>query len=79
MEAKWCHKGHTPELDEYLENGRMSISSNVMVTYAYCMAQELTKHDLQSFSDYPAIMVPKSILARLYDDLATSKVINIMN
>ncbi|XP_074560496.1 monoterpene synthase 8, chloroplastic-like [Curcuma longa] len=73
VEAKWYHKGHTPKLDEYLENGRMSISSNVMVTYAYCMAPELTKHDLERFSDYPAIMLPKSRLARLYDDLATSK------
>ncbi|XP_042471971.1 terpene synthase 10-like isoform X1 [Zingiber officinale] len=73
VEAKWYHKGHTPKFDEYLENGRMSISSNVMVTYGYCMAQELTKHDLERFSDYPAIMLPKSRLARLYDDLATSK------
>ncbi|KAG6515948.1 hypothetical protein ZIOFF_026394 [Zingiber officinale] len=39
---------------------------------AYCMAEELTQRELRGFSYYPAIAKPSCMLARLYDDIATS-------
>nr|QOC69155.1 linalool synthase [Wurfbainia villosa]QOC69160.1 linalool synthase [Wurfbainia villosa] len=72
VEAKWYHRGYTPTINEYLENTWISISGPAIFTNAYCMANNLTKQDLDRFSQYPAIAKPSSTLGRLYNDLATS-------
>nr|WHE05705.1 terpenoid synthase [Curcuma wenyujin] len=72
VEAKWFHGGYTPTLNEYLDNTWISISGPAIFTNAYCMANNLTKHALERFSEYPAIAKPSSMLGRLYNDLATS-------
>ncbi|KAG6482800.1 hypothetical protein ZIOFF_059439 [Zingiber officinale] len=41
-EAKWFHHGQTPKLQEYLENGWVSISNPIMLFNAYCMGKDLT-------------------------------------
>lgn len=71
-EAKWYHQGCTPTLAEYLENAYVSISGPLVLTNAYCMANHLSQQDLESFSGHLAIAKPPSMLARLYNDLATS-------
>ncbi|KAG6528910.1 terpene synthase 10-like [Zingiber officinale] len=73
VEAKWYHRGYTPTINEYLDNTWISISGPAIFTNAYCMANDLTKQDLERFSEYPAIAKPSSMLGRLYNDLATSK------
>nr|QOC69157.1 linalool synthase [Wurfbainia longiligularis] len=72
VEAKWYHRCYTPTINEYLENTWISISGPAIFTNAYCMANNLTKQDLDRFSQYPAIAKPSSTLGRLYNDLATS-------
>ncbi|XP_074565101.1 monoterpene synthase 8, chloroplastic-like [Curcuma longa] len=72
VEAKWYHRGYKPTLNEYLDNTWISISGPAIFTNAYCMAGDLTKQDLERFSQYPAIAKPSSMLGRLYNDLATS-------
>ncbi|XP_042458298.1 terpene synthase 10-like isoform X2 [Zingiber officinale] len=72
VEAKWYHRGYTPTVNEYLDNTWISISGPAIFTNAYCMADDLTKQDLERFSEYLAIAKPSSMLGRLYNDLATS-------
>nr|U5PZT6.1 RecName: Full=Monoterpene synthase 8, chloroplastic; Short=HcTPS8; AltName: Full=Alpha-bergamotene synthase; AltName: Full=Alpha-curcumene synthase; AltName: Full=Beta-bisabolene synthase; AltName: Full=Beta-farnesene synthase; AltName: Full=Beta-sesquiphellandrene synthase; AltName: Full=Cis-alpha-bisabolene synthase; AltName: Full=Linalool synthase; Flags: Precursor [Hedychium coronarium]AGY49283.1 chloroplast terpene synthase [Hedychium coronarium] len=72
VEAKWYHRGYKPTINEYLDNTWISISGPAIFTNAYCMANNLTKQDLERFSEYPAIAKHSSMLGRLYNDLATS-------
>nr|CAD1822472.1 unnamed protein product [Ananas comosus var. bracteatus] len=74
VEAKWYNKNYIPTLEEYLQNGWLSISGHVILSYAYCLVPDLTQHDLDLFQNYPEIMQWSSMLLRLYNDLGTSKV-----
>ncbi|XP_072974474.1 terpene synthase 10-like [Typha angustifolia] len=71
VEAKWYYQGYTPTLEEYLENGWVSISGHVVLSHFYCFNQHVTKEDLESFDYYPDIMRCSSTIARLIDDLGT--------
>ncbi|KAG6525442.1 hypothetical protein ZIOFF_015398 [Zingiber officinale] len=62
VEAKWYHRGYTPTINEYLDNTWISISGPAIFTNAYCMADDLTKQDLERFSEYLAIAKPSSML-----------------
>ncbi|XP_020100943.1 terpene synthase 10-like [Ananas comosus] len=73
VEAKWYNKNYIPTLEEYLQNGWLSISGHVILSYAYCLVPDLTQHDLDLFQNYPEIMQWSSMLLRLYNDLGTSK------
>ncbi|XP_042450148.1 terpene synthase 10-like [Zingiber officinale] len=71
-EAKWFHHVQTPKLQEYLENGWVSISNPIMLFNAYCMGKDLTGEALKKFPSYYHITRSCSTLARLYDDMGTS-------
>ncbi|KAG6511234.1 terpene synthase 10-like [Zingiber officinale] len=71
-EAKWFHHGQTPELQEYLENGWMSISNQLLLFTAYCVGKDLNGEALKNFSSFYAITRSSGILFRLYDDMGTS-------
>nr|UXP86185.1 putative monoterpene synthase [Meistera aculeata] len=71
-EAKWFHHGHTPTLEEYLENGWVSISTPILLFHAYCADKGLTEEALKSFPTYYPITRSSGTLFRLYDDMGTS-------
>ncbi|OAY79143.1 Terpene synthase 10 [Ananas comosus] len=73
VEAKWYNKNYIPTLEEYLQNGWLSISGQVVLFYAYCLAPDLTQQDLDLFHNYSEIIRWSSITCRLYNDLGTSK------
>ncbi|KAG6528909.1 terpene synthase 10-like [Zingiber officinale] len=70
LEAKWLHgKCTSPTVEEYLENGWMSISGHIFLTHAYCMSPYLTKSDLENFRTYPQFLQWSCMNFRLYNDL----------
>nr|CAD1822486.1 unnamed protein product [Ananas comosus var. bracteatus] len=73
VEAKWYDKSYIPTLEEYLQNGWLSISGHVVLSYTYCLAPNLTQQDLDLFQDYPESLRWSSMISRLCNDLATSK------
>ncbi|KAK8969311.1 hypothetical protein KSP40_PGU008472 [Platanthera guangdongensis] len=46
IEARWYHTGYTPTLNEYLENAWVSVSSNVLLAFAYSVSGDLTVDSL---------------------------------
>ncbi|OAY75917.1 Terpene synthase 10 [Ananas comosus] len=73
VEAKWYDKSYIPTLEEYLQNGWLSMSGHVVLSYTYCLAPNLTQQDLDLFQDYPESVRWSSMIARLCNDLGTSK------
>nr|AWW87313.1 bornyl diphosphate synthase [Wurfbainia villosa] len=71
-EAKWFHHGQIPTLEEYLENGYVSVTTPMVLLHALCAGQDLTGEALKSFSSYYAITRSTGMLFRLYDDMGTS-------
>ncbi|XP_042388802.1 terpene synthase 10-like [Zingiber officinale] len=71
-EAKWFHHGQTPNLQEYLKNGWVSISNPILLFNAYCAGRDLTGEALKSYPSYYAITRSSGTLFRLYDDMGTS-------
>ncbi|KAJ4762472.1 Terpene synthase [Rhynchospora pubera] len=73
VEARWYHNGYVPTLEEYLDNGWVTIGANVFLSDAYCINDDVTATNLEQFSTgYPDIVRYSCTLARLYNDLATS-------
>ncbi|GLT83141.1 hypothetical protein SLE2022_014500 [Rubroshorea leprosula] len=76
VEAKWYREGHTPCLQEYLDNGWISSAGTVLCVYSYCSLmhdvpdQEMTTF-LEKNQDH---MKNVSMIIRLCNDLATSVV-----
>ncbi|XP_078157510.1 monoterpene synthase 7, chloroplastic-like isoform X2 [Carex rostrata] len=73
VEARWYHTKYQPTLEEYLENGCVSITLNLVFTIAYCINDEVTANDLeQLLQGYPNITRHAGIASRLLDDFGTS-------
>ncbi|KAJ1704065.1 hypothetical protein LUZ63_003844 [Rhynchospora breviuscula] len=73
VEARWYHNGYVPTFEEYLENAWVSITGNLVLTYACCMNNNVTGKDLGRFSSgYPDIVRYASMNFRFYNDFGTS-------
>nr|AVI04914.1 terpene synthase [Tripterygium wilfordii] len=72
LEAKWFYSGYKPTLEEYLENGWVSITAPVILIHAYLVSTPLSKEALESLPEYPDIIRHPSMIVRLADDLGTS-------
>ncbi|KAF8409091.1 hypothetical protein HHK36_005164 [Tetracentron sinense] len=73
LEAKWYHSGYTPTLEEYLNNGWISVAIPTMLVHTYFfMAKPITKEALECIESYPNIIRSASMIIRFYDDLGTS-------
>ncbi|WJX69365.1 hypothetical protein P8452_53622 [Trifolium repens] len=74
IEAKWYHSGYTPTLEEYLENGCVSISAHVILTHAYFLnPQSFKMEDLTHFEENPYMIRFSAMILRLSNDLGTYK------
>ncbi|KAL5999789.1 hypothetical protein ACLOJK_038075 [Asimina triloba] len=74
VEARWFHKQHTPTLKEYLDNGWVSTSCPLIVSFLYTlMLQKMTEEDVDDINKYEKLISLMSLIFRLCDDLATSK------
>ncbi|KAL4591946.1 hypothetical protein LXL04_004922 [Taraxacum kok-saghyz] len=73
VEARWYQNGHTPTLDEYLENAWVSISGPVILMHVnFLTSIGSTKEILQCMDRVDNIVRCSSIILRLADDLGTS-------
>ncbi|KAF8409457.1 hypothetical protein HHK36_005533 [Tetracentron sinense] len=73
LEAKWYHSGYTPTLEEYLNNGWISVAIPTMLVHAYFfVTKPITKEALECMESYPNIIRSASMIIRFYDDLGTS-------
>ena len=76
LEAQWYHAGHTPTLEEYLDNACVSISIPVILTHVkFLTSNSLTEEILQYKERADNIVRYSSLIFRLADDLGTSSVV----
>lgn len=75
VEAKWCNKGYTPSVKEYLENGWVSSSGCVFLVHAFFATKQNINTDvLKALDDNHNLLYCASMICRLSNDLATSSV-----
>ncbi|PON94473.1 Squalene/phytoene synthase [Trema orientale] len=73
VEAKWYYGGYTPTLQEYMDNGWISITAPLNLVHLYClMTNPITEEAMECLVEYPSIIRQSGILVRLVDDLGTS-------
>ncbi|XP_071722488.1 terpene synthase 10-like [Rutidosis leptorrhynchoides] len=73
VEARWYYGKHTPPLQEYMDNGWVSIAVPVVLVHAYFwVSDEVTLEALQCLNQYPQIIQWSSMIMRLANDLGTS-------
>lgn len=75
MEARWYHSGYKPTLEEYLENGKVSIALPSVTIQSYIFsANPIRKEALKFLEDMPDILNLSGRLCRIVDDYGTSSV-----
>ncbi|OVA16105.1 Terpene synthase [Macleaya cordata] len=75
VEAKWYYSGYKPTLEEFLNNGWISITGSVLPTHTYVLLGYETIDDeaLECLKNYSSDLVRWSfMILRLLNDLATS-------
>lgn len=76
MEARWYHSGHTPRLEEYLDNACVSIAAPVILMHLKFLTSVSSKEEiLKGMESAENIVRYTSLILRLADDLGTSSVI----
>ena len=75
VEARWYHAGYKPTLEEYLENGKVSIAMPIVMILSYiCSANPIKKEELEFLEDMPDMLNLSGKLCRIIDDYGTSSV-----
>ncbi|TYJ39002.1 hypothetical protein E1A91_A04G034800v1 [Gossypium mustelinum] len=73
LEAKWYYTGYTPTLQEYMDNGWISVTGPAMLGHSYLATDHITEEGLHNIQEYyPDIIYQANIIVRLVNDLATS-------
>ncbi|KAF8008107.1 hypothetical protein BT93_K1939 [Corymbia citriodora subsp. variegata] len=73
QEAKWSYSKIVPGVEEYLNNGWVSSSGQVILTHAYFLSSpSLRKEELESLEHYHDLLRLPALIFRLTNDLATS-------
>ncbi|PIN22183.1 Alpha-farnesene synthase [Handroanthus impetiginosus] len=73
VEAKWYHSGHTPFLQEYLDNGWISSSGPVLSLHVLFGVGEDITQTISVFNNSTEIIRQSSLIIRLCNDLGTSQ------
>ncbi|XP_039118371.1 alpha-terpineol synthase, chloroplastic-like [Dioscorea cayenensis subsp. rotundata] len=73
-EAEWHYSGYKPRLEEYLNNGWISVSGHVILVHVFLLSDRRgkTKEGLQHLMNYPNLIKSSSMIFRLGNDIATS-------
>ncbi|XP_049397259.1 (-)-camphene/tricyclene synthase, chloroplastic-like [Solanum stenotomum] len=72
-EARWYHSGYKPNLEEYMENGWISIAAPMVLVHALLLVTNpITKEALDSLTNYSDIIRWSATIIHLTDDLGTS-------
>ncbi|KAF3784538.1 Terpene synthase 10 [Nymphaea thermarum] len=74
VEAKWFYNGHTPTVEEYLDNARVSAGVALYLVHTYFLLQHDMEEDAaMSLDHYSNLVKMSSLVVRLHNDLGTSK------
>ncbi|XP_052177104.1 probable terpene synthase 9 [Diospyros lotus] len=74
VEAQWFYNGYTPTLKEYLESGWNSVGGKAAIAHAYLLlGSAITRPSVDSFKACSDVVYWSSLIARLSNDLGTSK------
>ncbi|XP_031501402.1 terpene synthase 10-like [Nymphaea colorata] len=74
VEAKWFYNGHTPTVEEYLDNAWVSIGVSLDLVHNYFFLQHDMEEDAaMSLDHYYNLIKMSSLVVRLHNDLGTSK------
>ncbi|KAJ0480803.1 putative R-linalool synthase [Helianthus annuus] len=72
-EARWYHSGHTPTLNDYLNNACVTIGSPLTLMYMKILTSVTSTEEIvQWFEESKNIVNHTALIVRLADDLATS-------
>ncbi|KAH6781338.1 hypothetical protein C2S51_006631 [Perilla frutescens var. frutescens] len=75
VEAKWFYGGYKPSLEEYLNNGWISVCGPAVLCHVFFgVTDSITMETVESLFKYHDLIRCSSTLVRLADDLATSLV-----
>nr|WBU15652.1 geraniol synthase [Elsholtzia ciliata] len=73
-ESTWYYNGYTPSLEEYIDNGSISIGAVTVISHIYfTLATSIDEHAIDSMHGYHQILRLSGLLVRLHDDLGTSQ------
>nr|WBU15654.1 geraniol synthase [Elsholtzia winitiana] len=73
-ESTWYYSGYTPSLEEYIENGSISIGAVAVISQIYfTLATSIEEPVIDSMYQYHNILRLSGLLVRLHDDLGTSQ------
>nr|AXY92166.1 terpene synthase 1 [Rhodomyrtus tomentosa] len=73
QEAKWSNNKIIPGVEEYLNNGWVSSSGQVMLTHAYFLSSpSMRKEELEALEKYHDLLRLPSLIFRLTNDIASS-------
>ncbi|KAF5188751.1 Myrcene synthase protein [Thalictrum thalictroides] len=73
LEATWFHSEYKPTLEEYLDNGSVSVGFPlILVNVYFAMHPKITEEALLFLKSYPDLIRLSSMVVRLTDDLGTS-------
>ncbi|CAL4922059.1 unnamed protein product [Urochloa decumbens] len=72
LEAKWHYSNYKPTLQEYLDNGWVSVSGPLMLLHAFpTLNKGITQKSIQQLEIYPKLVQMVSKIIRLCNDSAT--------
>ena len=75
QEAQWFYKKATPNFDEYIENGWISVSGAVQLIHAYFLVTEnISKEAIECLDYHHDFLHWPCIIFRLTNDLSSSTV-----
>ncbi|WMV12653.1 hypothetical protein MTR67_006038, partial [Solanum verrucosum] len=73
QEARWYYNGYKPSLEEYMDNGWISIAVPMVLVHAlFLVTNQITKEALDSLTNYPDIIRWSATIFRFNDDFGTS-------
>ncbi|PIN08916.1 Geranyl diphosphate diphosphatase [Handroanthus impetiginosus] len=75
IEAEWFNNGHTPRVEDYLENGVTTSGAYMALVHAFfLMGEGLTIENVKLMAKpYPKLFSNSGRILRLWDDLGTAK------
>lgn len=78
-EAKWFNKEYVPSLEEYLVNGVTTGGTYMALVHSFfLMGQGVNKQTLALMEPYPDLFTFSGKILRLWDDLGTARVCNLI-
>ena len=75
VEAKWCHEGYVPTMEEYMSISLTTTCYSMISTNSFLgMGKIATREVFEWVTNHPKIVKGTTIICRLMDDIVSHKV-----